>query len=205
MDKAILVISIITGLLTILGTLAVVCVAWGKMKEFTKNLKNNFSEFKADNKETLDEVKKDYKSINRSIIDIDKTTEKMKEKVDLLWKERIATSASPMILNKRGLKILNDSGIKNIIDEKIEDLHQQVKDKKPRNAYWVQEYTKTVLYKLRKNPDLLPELETSAYNSGEDIDTILFVGSLYLRDKILTKFHFKLDEIDKHDPNQKTS
>ena len=112
MDKTVLIISIITGLLTIASTLAVVCVAWGKMKKFTKNLKdnfnefktdnkNNFNEFKVDNKETLDEVKKDYKSINESIIDIDKTTEKMKEKVDLLWKERIATSASPMVLKER--------------------------------------------------------------------------------------------------------
>jgi len=45
----------------------------------------------------------------------------------------------------------------------------------------------------------------SAYEAGVDIDTILLVGAIYLRDLALPKFDWKLEDVDKHDENIKNS
>ncbi len=149
----------------------------------------------------LDDVDDKLKNVDSKVIDIDKLTLLTKEKVDTLWNERFAISNSPMQLNERGEMILDKSGIKEIIDKHLDELFIKVKEKNPENAYQVQERSNKVVYKLENKQGILPILENGAYKTGVDIDTVLAVGGLYLRDLILPKFNFKFEEIDKHDPN----
>ena len=136
-------------------------------------------------------------SLNEKFNRLDKTVGIMKNKIDLIWRDELAVSNSPLQLNERGQKIFDRSGIKEIIKERLEELYKEVKEKNPRNAYWIQEYTKLAVYKLRKDEKLLPKLEIAAYESGTDIDSILFVGAIYLRNKILPRFNCKLEDIDR--------
>ena len=153
----------------------------------------------------LDDVKKSADATQKEVKGIDRMVNIIKTKMDILWSERVAPSGSPMQLNERGQKILKESGIKEIVDERFDELLNKIKEKNPSNAYQVQENSKKVVYKLKDDRDLIPKLEMSAYEAGVDIDTILLVGAIYLRDLALPKFDWKLEDVDKHDENIKNS
>lgn len=155
-------------------------------------LKRNFDQLDKSDVRIENKIEKVDDKVNK----LDKTVTIMKGKMDFLWDERMVLSRSPLELNEFGQKIFNQSGIKKIVDKRFEYLYQKIKEKKPRNAYWVQEYTKSTVYKLRGDEKLLPKLEKAAYEAGTDIDSILFAGAIYLRNLILPKFNFKPKDID---------
>lgn len=185
--------EILTGLLTgLFGAFLFAC--W-------KFLKRNFDQIDKSIEKVDDKIDKVDDKVDILKDGTSKISERLfliKEKIDTLWKERIAISASPLSLNDRGKKILARSGIKEIIDDNIDSLYSKIKEKNPRNAFYVQEFSLDVVYKIKKDKSVLPKLETGAYSSGVDIDTILFVGSIYLRDLMLPKFNCKVEDIDTH-------
>ena len=170
----------------------------GESKSDIKYIKKEVADIA---KEMDSDIKPSIRNLNEKFNKLDKTVGIMKNKIDIIWVDELARSSSPLQLNERGQKIFDKSGIKKIIKERFEELYQAVKEKNPRNAYWVQEYAKLAVYKLKQDEKLLPKLEVSAYETGTDIDVILFVGSIYLRNKILPKFNCKPEDIDKHNPN----
>ena len=124
----------------------------------------------------------------------------MKDKVDTLWIQRLSVSRSPMQLNSVGDKILNDSGIKQIIDDRFKIIVESVGEMKPTNAFEVQEYTREVVERYRDDQSLKDMLETGAFKAGSDVITVLFVGALYIRDRVLEALKFNVDDIDKYQP-----
>ena len=106
----------------------------------------------------------------------------MKPKIKVLWEMQFATSNSPLI--------------KQIIDSKLEQLLDELKNKKPENAYQIQECARKVMQILKNDSEILSKLQVGAYNTGVDVDTVLFTGSLYLRDLALPKFNCKLEDVD---------
>ena len=53
---------------------------------------------------------------------------------------------------------------------------------------------------LQANSDYKNLLENGAFESGSDVNTILFVGAIYIRDNVLSQLNFERADIDKHDP-----
>ena len=51
------------------------------------------------------------------------------------------------------------------------------------------------VYMKKINPEILPQLQKGAFDTGVDVDSVLFVGSLYLRDLALPKFNCRLEDI----------
>lgn len=74
-------------------------------------------------------------------------------------------------------------------------------EKNPQNAYEVQECARKVMLNLKSNTNILSKLQNGAFNTGVDVDSVLFTGSLYLRDLALPKFNFKVEDIDNHKPS----
>jgi hypothetical protein len=151
--------------------------------------------------------------LKRIIDNVDKTTAdvsnikiniaEIKPKVELLWEHRFAPSHSPRQLNELGTKILNESGIKKIVDDKKETLLKVVKTKNVDNPYDAENSIEEVMKDLPNHcPDVIPELKQGAFNSGVDINTVLFVGAMYLRNKIFPELGFKIDEIEKFQPSE---
>lgn len=114
----------------------------------------------------------------------------MKSKTDILWELRFASNKSPLALNETGKRVFEVSGIKEIVDEAAPRLLGALKEKNPKNAYQLQECAKEVMLGLKQNPEIVSRLEEGAFNAGVDVDTVLFVGSLYFRDLILPEFQF---------------
>lgn len=120
----------------------------------------------------------------------------IKPKVSVLWELQFAESHSPLTLNEKGKDILSKSGIKEFVNKVLVQLVDSIKEKNPKNAYQIQEFAKEVMSNVKINPEILPRLQKGAFDTGVDVDTVLFVGSLYLRDLALPKFNFKLEDID---------
>ncbi len=120
----------------------------------------------------------------------------IKPKVSILWKLQFAESHSPLALNEKGKDILNKSGIKELVDKYLLQLIESIKEKNPQNAYQIQEFAKEVMSNIKINPEILPQLQKGAFDTGVDVDSVLLVGSFYLRDLSLPKFNFKLEDID---------
>ncbi len=122
----------------------------------------------------------------------------MKPKVDILWKDKIAPAHSPRQLNPRGEDILAKSGIKKVIEEKKEALLDLIKQKNPTNPYDAEEVIENITLQL---PGLFPEtvepLKKGAFQTGTDINTVLFVGSIYLRNIIFSDLGFSVNDLDK--------
>lgn len=121
----------------------------------------------------------------------------MSPKVDTLWKDRTAPANSPRQLNDRGILILEQSGIKQIVDQKKEQLLTLVRATDPTNAYDAEQAIITVMNDLQMHcPDVTETLKTGAFNVGADIPTLLYVGSVYLRNQIFKDLGFSLGDID---------
>jgi hypothetical protein len=93
---------------------------------------------------------------------------------------------------------LSKSGIKKIIDEKKESLLKLVKDKQTTNAYDAEIAIYSVMMELPNHcPDVIDRLKQGAFLSGVDINTVLFVGSIYFRNLIFPDLGLSLEDLDK--------
>lgn len=81
------------------------------------------------------------------------------------------------------------------MDQKLPELLEAIKSKQPQNAYQVQEFAREAMSQLKNDQVLLPQLQQGAFSTGADVDAVLLVGSIYLRDLALPKLNFKLEDI----------
>lgn len=127
----------------------------------------------------------------------------MEVKVTELWRFRMANNDSPMVLNDKGLIILKESGINELVDLNYHAILSKVRNLSPPNAYQAQETIVMVVKELINDPILKNNIEAGAYKSGVDVETVLFVGALYIRDKILQELNLIPANIDNDDPSKK--
>jgi hypothetical protein len=91
--------------------------------------------------------------------------------------------------------ILHRSGIKEIVEAKEAMFFDLVKEGVPTNAYGAGKAIKRVMMDLPKHcPDMVDTLKNGAFSVGVDMDAVLYVGSIHLRNRIFPKLGFKLDE-----------
>lgn len=134
----------------------------------------------------------------KDIDDMKPKVDSMSPKVDVLWQDRIAPAHSPRQLNELGEKILNTSGIKEIVDSQRDRLLEIIKEKNPDNPYDAERVIIEVMRNLPRNcPEVVDELKTGAFRSGMNIETILFAGSIYLRNLVFPDLGFSIEDIDK--------
>jgi hypothetical protein len=129
----------------------------------------------------------------------------LKVKVDELWRKNTTTSGSPMILNENGKKVLIDSNIKSLTNKYYPEILNQVKSLNPPNPFQAQELLIQIVGKYRDKEECKNELESAAYNSGNNVETVLFVAAIDIRDKIVSDLGFSVDDIDLHDPSKKSN
>jgi hypothetical protein len=121
----------------------------------------------------------------------------MRPKVDVLWADKYAPAHSPRQLNNRGNDILKESGIKEIVDQKKSKLLQIIKNKDPKNPYDAEKFTTQIMSELPTYcPEVIEQLKGGAFKTGVDIKTVLFVGSIYLRDLIFPDLGFIVSDLD---------
>ncbi len=121
----------------------------------------------------------------------------VESRVGDLWKDKLAPSHSPRQLNDRGNTILSGSGIKEIIDKKKNDFLTVIKEKNMQNPYDAEQYILQVVSELKKDVVIVNELKVGAFSVGADIDSVLLVGGIYLRNLIFPDLGFSVTDLDK--------
>jgi len=93
---------------------------------------------------------------------------------------------SPLNPTAFGAKLIKDSGLEKILDDNKDLLCTKLKASLPKEytEYDVQERAREVLLSLKDDPIISP-VKTYVYNNPMEIDTILRVGGLWLRDDFL--------------------
>ncbi|MCB9805602.1 hypothetical protein H6775_00410 [Candidatus Nomurabacteria bacterium] len=143
-------------------------------------------------------------TIKESIGDFKDRFISLENKMEILWKDEIAPARSPSQLNDRGKVLLNESGIKDIVDDKKDELVQLVKEKNTNSPYDAKVAIEYVMSQLPKHfPDVIDKLKNGAFETGSDIESILFASSIYLRNQIFKKLRFSVTDLDddKSQPN----
>lgn len=168
-------ITILVGVSTIVGLI----VAWRKrlfqqLKPFSK-MANTANIFMAEIlPAVLDKFEKKDLCPNGTLI----------KWVTIIAKDTFST-ASPKTLNDKGVKLLEESGIKKIVNDNKSELEKKLKDQKLKNFLDIEKQSYYVLKSLEKLEIFIP-IKNYIYNNPDiSSESILFVGSIYLRDKYL--------------------
>ena len=98
---------------------------------------------------------------------------------------------SPLSLTEKGKALLLDSKGKDYIDANIDSLIKDINDVSPKTPYDVQELAKKIL-EQRSNDDSFNQIKEFAYKQGFELNLIIEVMRIYLRDKALTKLEFNM-------------
>jgi hypothetical protein len=80
-----------------------------------------------------------------------------------------------------------------------------VRELNPVNAYQAEQDIIKVVQRLVLDPKCQNSLEISAFQTSQSVSTILYVGAIYVRDKIIKEIGLDVLDIDKHDPDKKES
>ncbi len=144
----------------------------------------------------VDTIKTDVGDIKTQVNSLGEKTAVLVDRVSVLWEGRFSHSNSPRALNDYGKKILAESGIKVLIDSHYDVILSEVRSLNPKNAYQAEKNIIAVVEATLKAPSLIPALEDGAFNSGSDIDTLLLVGAINIRERILSEINFRVSDIN---------
>jgi len=145
----------------------------------------------------LEEDNKDNKSEIRGI---GKDVSEVRGQLSVNNPSTYTNRKSPVSINERGLEILKQSGGEKFINDNKDELIEKLKTVGCKTAYDVQENSKAVI-KSYKDDDHFSPLKEFVFKQGIDLEIVLLVMSLYLRDIALPEFNFSGSDIDKSDPN----
>ena len=106
---------------------------------------------------------------------------------------------SPVSLTERGDKVLGESGGRFFVETNYEELKKSVEDQNPNNPYDIQEVSHKVSMELKTDPRI-NTIKDYAFKEGLELDDILDIMGIYLRDKILKDRNISVEAIDGHTP-----
>ena len=188
------IVSIIVAIGSAICTIAVVSYKLGKGSQRLNNVESVVN----------DEIKPELKELGSTI---QKSADRITKRLDDLLKDialnKVSISNSPRVLNEYGKKILKESNIGQFVDEKFDEIVRQVKKQNPENAYQVERKVLDIVQGYKEDEETRNMLEKSAFETGNTVDTVLLVGGIYIRDKVLESLKMKVEDIDTHDPKSK--
>ena len=110
-------------------------------------------------------------------------------RIDERGEKGLIKRKSPADLTEKGLDLLQKSGGQAWIITNRPELLKSIKEKKPTSAYDVQEYAKEILKEIvAKNDPKLKPLKDYAYTKGLNLDDIILVMSIQLRNEVMSEF-----------------
>lgn len=127
-------------------------------------------------------------------------TDRIDSLINISIQKALSESNSPRQLNSEGTRVLNNSGMDTIVDEKFDAILEEVRSRNPENAYQAEQAVLDVVEDLMSDPVIKDAVENGAFQSGYPVPGVLFVGGLYVRDRVLQELGFVVSDIDQHTP-----
>lgn len=114
-------------------------------------------------------------------------------------------SHSPVSLNELGEAWLTESGLKDYIDSHKADLMKICEEKRDTNPYEVQKHIFKSFDNLVLETNFDDNLKKFAFDKETTMGILRRIGAIYFRNVCLVEFGMSKEDIDKHDPDKKTS
>jgi hypothetical protein len=155
-------------------------------------------------KEIGEIVEKETKGIkataDRLVVAVTEMQTVLKSKKSFNFTALLEKGASPLRPTEFGANLIKNSGLEKILDENKEFLCTKLRASLPtaHTEYDVQENARKLLVDLKNDPIMNP-VKQYVYNNPMEIETILMVGGLWLRDDFLGQPR----RVAKNDDNQK--
>lgn len=134
---------------------------------------------------------------------MDKKIEQLNRRIDKVLVavvQKNATEAhSPRQLSDEGRRILRESKIDQIVNEHFDQIVDIVRSNDPDNAYQVEQFVVEAVQVIGDDSELRPRIEEGAFQSGSLVVTVLYVGAIYIRDRVLAELGMKSKEEDDTD------
>ena len=138
-----------------------------------------------------DEVKFEIKEIRQEITGMKLDVKKLQIKVDILWNNpslaKFITQTEP---NKAQLDALETSKIGKFVEDHYAEILSKVKSTEPHNANETQRLLVSVLNRLGQEPEYKSKLNEAARGTGYDVDSLLFVAALTIKDRVIVDCGF---------------
>lgn len=144
-------------------------------------------------KEVKDELRESTKQLTGRIDNL----------INLTIQKNLSESNSPRQLNTEGKKVLKNSKIDAVVNDNFSAIVKTVSLQKPQNAYQAEQAILEAVEHLADDPTIRNTVEIGAFQSGYPVAGVLFVGGLFVRDKVLKELGFDTSDIDKHTPKDK--
>lgn len=123
-------------------------------------------------------------------------TRRIDDLIVAVVQKNVTEAHSPRQLNAEGKRILQESGMQKIADDEFDDIVTKVRTHEPENAYQVEQLVLDAVQELRDEPDFKDRIESGAFRSGSLVDTVLYVGGIYVRDRVLAELGMTPEQID---------
>ena len=153
----------------------------------------------------IDDAKEDIKELKKEVGDLKvKHTEvatKLEERTGSA-EAKVLKRKSPVSLNDYGEKILKESTGDSFVINNLDNLVEKIKRKNPGSAYDVQVYAKDVISEVSSEDRFVP-IKDYAFKEGLDLEVLVVVMGVYLRDLALSRLGFKPEDLDATDPTKK--
>lgn len=131
-------------------------------------------------------IEKIVHALSNTVTEIRIEMAEMQVKLEILWKTHVSKSNSPVTLNDAGHEILTKTNIGTFADEHYPEILSKVKALNPENAYQAQEVLLAVVGRYKRNDECKFKLQQTAFACGYDIDSMLLVAALSIRDRVIS-------------------
>lgn len=147
----------------------------------------------------ISELKREVKELTTKLVECSvKIEERTRSYASTLTK-----SESPLSLTPQGQILLSQSGSDKFVLDNQADLIKKIEEKNPHSAYDIQVYAKQVIEETQNEVGFKP-LKDFAFNKGIDLEPIILVMSIFLRDIALPSLGHKKEDVDKTAPQTAT-
>lgn len=143
-------------------------------------------------REKIDQLEKREEKVQEKIENLRSDTDTLLAKVGSLERaiddlSKLAQSHSPLALTEAGEALVKDSGFMKIFDVIKDELVEKLESQSPSSQYDVQEKARKILSWDMANDVRFEPVATWAYKNGKDLNQILRLGGLPLRDYYFEK------------------
>ncbi len=178
----------VIGLITLLG------------RFFNKDMRKTLVNIQV-NTDKIPAMETDIAVIKTTLVHHDTRISRTERFIDDFTKAKLSGAASPLKLNEVGQKIFDNSKVKTIFKQELEWLTEKVKAREPKTAYQAQQilFEEGALF-LDDHKEYQNDIEADAFEHGQKVSSILYVGALGYRDEILRALGFEISDIDKDAP-----
>jgi hypothetical protein len=114
---------------------------------------------------------------------------KIEVKLNILWRGRM-TSDSSIALTRTGVAILTKSAMGVSAREHYNEILWKVASFQPANAQQAEEILISIMSQWKDDRGYKAVLQRAAISAGYDVDSLLFVAALSIRDRIISDLHF---------------